>query len=74
MTNSELSSALDKLGLTRAGFAALCGVERETVYRWLRDADAKGWLPVPAYAAEIIRLLRENQALKENRTLLHKTR
>lgn len=63
VTPDDLHFALDELGLTRAAFAALCGVERETVYRWLREPDAKGWIPVPVYAETIINLLRDLRGL-----------
>lgn len=62
MTGAELSAALSELGLSRAGFAALCGVERETVYRWLRGKGVKGALPVPQYVVTIIHLMRQQRA------------
>lgn len=61
MTGPELAAALDELGLTRAGFARLCGVDAGTVYCWLREPDAPKWFPVPQYAETIINLMRERE-------------
>jgi len=59
LTHAELDAALRELGLTRNALAALTGVQRETVYRWLRPPDAHQALPVPVYVATIVRLLRQ---------------
>lgn len=55
MTGPELDVAIRELRLTRTAFAAECGVDARAVYRWLR-----GDLPVPQYAATIIRLMRDH--------------
>lgn len=55
MTGPELDDAIHELHLTRSAFARECGVDARAVYRWLR-----GELPVPQYAATIIRLMRDH--------------
>jgi len=59
ITHTELHAALRDLELTRNDLAALTGVQRETVYRWLRPPDAHQALPVPVYVATILRLMRQ---------------
>lgn len=54
MNHIELTEALRELGLTRAELGELCGVHRETVYRWMRGPDIKGSIPVPKYVETII--------------------
>ena len=58
MTNTELSAALTALNLTRTEFADLCGVDVNTVYRWLRPPGAKGAIPVPKRAEQAIEMQR----------------
>lgn len=60
MTSTELHAALRELELTRNDLADLTGVQRETVYRWLRPPGAHQALPVPVYVATIVRLLRKS--------------
>ena len=63
MTHTDLRAALRELKLTRNNLAELTGVQRETVYRWLRHPDAHQALPVPVYVATIVRLLRKASAV-----------
>jgi transcriptional regulator with XRE-family HTH domain len=65
LSPDDLRAALRDLNLTRAEFADLCGVERETVYRWLREPGTKGALPVPGYVETIIEQQRRIDALKD---------
>lgn len=57
MTGAELRAALDELGLTRAEFSRMCGVQWKTVQRWI-----SGELAVPRYAVTIVDLKRELRA------------
>ena len=59
MTNTNLHAAISALDLTRAEFADLCGVDVNTVYRWLREPGAKGAIPVPPRAERVIEMQRE---------------
>lgn len=59
MTGDQLIAALQELGMSRAGFARMCGVARETVYRWTREEGDKGYLTVPQYAVTIIEQRRQ---------------
>lgn len=60
MTAPEFKSALRELGLTQAEFSRRSGVAISTVNRW-----ATGELPVPGWAAWVVRLLRERRDIRE---------
>lgn len=59
MTGAELSAALAELGLSRYRFAIEAGVEGSTVSKWCKPEGA-----VPGYVSAIIKLMRENRALR----------
>ena len=50
LNSSGLNDVLARLGLGTNDLAALCGVSRITVWKW-----RQGILPVPKYAATILR-------------------
>jgi len=50
LDSSSLNAVLARLRLATNDLAALCGVSRITVWKWRR-----GILPVPKYAATILR-------------------
>lgn len=52
MTHTELHDALMRLGWSQRQFAARLSVDEATVSRW-----SVGSRPVPAYVAEVVRLL-----------------
>jgi hypothetical protein len=64
LTGPELRAELERLGISRAEFARICGVQWKAVNFWGMDADDPKALPVPQYAVTIVRLLRENLRLK----------